>query len=34
METMVVPRRPSQAGALHAALTQLAEADPLINLRQ
>jgi ribosomal protection tetracycline resistance protein len=34
METVVVPRRPSQAGALHAALTQLAEADPLINLRQ
>jgi ribosomal protection tetracycline resistance protein len=34
LETVVVPRRPSQAGALHAALSQLAEADPLISLRQ
>jgi ribosomal protection tetracycline resistance protein len=35
LETVVVPppgRRP--AGALHTALTQLAEQDPLINLRQ
>jgi ribosomal protection tetracycline resistance protein len=27
-------RRPADRGALHAALTQLAEQDPLINLRQ
>jgi ribosomal protection tetracycline resistance protein len=30
----VEPRRGSDAGALHAALVQLAEQDPLINLRQ
>lgn len=34
LETVVVPRRPSEKGALHAALEQLAEQDPLINLRQ
>ncbi|MFG2478950.1 GTP-binding protein [Streptomyces fagopyri] len=34
LETVVVPRRPSDRGALHLALTQLAEQDPLINLRQ
>ena len=34
LETAVVPRRPADKGALHAALTQLAEQDPLINLRQ
>ncbi|KRV49064.1 GTP-binding protein [Wenjunlia vitaminophila] len=34
LETAVVPRRPGDRGALHAALTQLAEQDPLINLRQ
>jgi ribosomal protection tetracycline resistance protein len=34
LETVVVPGRPSDKGALHAALTQLAEQDPLINLRQ
>jgi ribosomal protection tetracycline resistance protein len=28
------PQRPADKGALHAALTQLAEQDPLINLRQ
>ncbi|MEJ3743452.1 translation factor GTPase family protein [Actinomycetes bacterium KLBMP 9797] len=33
LETVVVPRRPADRGALHAALTQLAEQDPLINLR-
>jgi ribosomal protection tetracycline resistance protein len=31
---VVVPCRPADKGALHAALTQLAEQDPLINLRQ
>ena len=31
---MVVARRRADRGALHAALTQLAEQDPLINLRQ
>jgi ribosomal protection tetracycline resistance protein len=30
----VVPRRRADRGALHAALEQLAEQDPLINLRQ
>ena len=30
----MVPRRRADRGALHAALTQLAEQDPLINLRQ
>ncbi len=34
LETVVTPVHPSAAGALHAALTQLAEQDPLINLRQ
>ncbi len=32
LETVVVPR-PRDRGALHSALTQLAEQDPLINLR-
>jgi ribosomal protection tetracycline resistance protein len=34
LETVVVPCRPADKGALHAALTQLAEQDPLIDLRQ
>ncbi|MEU9013394.1 translation factor GTPase family protein [Streptomyces sp. NPDC048479] len=34
LETVVVPCRPADKGALHLALTQLAEQDPLINLRQ
>src|SRR5215218_4430896 len=34
LETVVAPRRPADKGALHVALTQLAEQDPLINLRQ
>ncbi|MET9021474.1 translation factor GTPase family protein [Actinopolymorpha sp. NPDC004070] len=34
LETVVLPVRPSDKGALHLALTQLAEQDPLINLRQ
>ncbi len=34
LETVIVPRRPADKGALHAALAQLAEQDPLINLRQ
>ncbi|SDS89383.1 elongation factor G [Actinopolymorpha singaporensis] len=34
LETVVVPVRRSDKGALHLALTQLAEQDPLINLRQ
>ena len=34
LEAVVVPRRPADKGALHVALTQLAEQDPLINLRQ
>src|SRR5207249_881849 len=33
LETVIVPARPDERGALHAALTQLAEQDPLINLR-
>ncbi len=33
LETVVVPRRCAAKGALHAALAQLAEQDPLINLR-
>ncbi|MGA6227427.1 GTP-binding protein [Streptomyces umbrinus] len=33
LETVVVPNRPADKGALHTALTQLAEQDPLINLR-
>ncbi|QEU97328.1 GTP-binding protein [Streptomyces kanamyceticus] len=34
LETVVAPVRPSDRGALHVALTQLAEQDPLIGLRQ
>jgi len=34
LETVVVPLRPEDRGALHVALTQLAEQDPLIDLRQ
>ncbi len=34
LETVVVPRRPADKGELHVALEQLAEQDPLINLRQ
>jgi len=34
LETVVVPARPGERGALHAALAELAEQDPLINLRQ
>jgi ribosomal protection tetracycline resistance protein len=34
LETVVVPASASDRGALHAALTQLAEQDPLIGLRQ
>jgi len=34
LETVVVPCHPADKGALHVALTQLAEQDPLINVRQ
>nr|WP_237742763.1 TetM/TetW/TetO/TetS family tetracycline resistance ribosomal protection protein [Actinopolymorpha alba] len=34
LESVVVPANPADKGALHLALTQLAEQDPLINLRQ
>jgi ribosomal protection tetracycline resistance protein len=34
LETVVDPCDPADRGALHSALTQLAEQDPLINLRQ
>ena len=34
LETVVTPSRPAGKGALHAALTQLAEQDPLIGLRR
>ncbi|GAA4586955.1 TetM/TetW/TetO/TetS family tetracycline resistance ribosomal protection protein [Planotetraspora phitsanulokensis] len=34
LETAVVPRRSGEKEALHTALAQLAEQDPLINLRQ
>ena len=34
LETVVTPRHLADAGALHAALTQLAEQDPLIGLRR
>ncbi|HWD79389.1 MAG TPA: translation factor GTPase family protein [Kribbella sp.] len=34
LETVVTPRRRSDKGNLRVALTQLAEQDPLINLRQ
>ncbi|MFF3483272.1 GTP-binding protein [Streptomyces sp. NPDC002701] len=33
LETVVDPARPTDRGALHTALTQLAEQDPLIDLR-
>ena len=34
LETVIVPHRAADKGALHVALAQLAEQDPLINLRQ
>jgi ribosomal protection tetracycline resistance protein len=34
LESAIVPRRTSENGVLHAALAQLAEQDPLIDLRQ
>lgn len=34
LETVIAPRRATDRPALHLALAQLAEADPLINLRQ
>lgn len=34
LETVVTPRHAADRGALHLALTQLAEQDPLIGLRQ
>ena len=34
LETVILPLRPADRPALHAALAQLAEQDPLINLRQ
>ncbi|WP_310539929.1 TetM/TetW/TetO/TetS family tetracycline resistance ribosomal protection protein [Phenylobacterium sp.] len=34
LETVIYPRHPGEGRALHAALVQLAEQDPLINLRQ
>ena len=34
LETVVVPRRSADKGALHVALARLAEQDPLINVRQ
>ena len=34
LESVVVPRHAANKGALHVALAQLAEQDPLINLRQ
>ena len=34
LETVVVPCRPADRGVLHVALAQLAEQDPLINLRR
>ncbi|GAB1514107.1 GTP-binding protein [Actinophytocola sp. KF-1] len=34
LETVVTAVDPAKGGALHAALTELAEQDPLINLRQ
>lgn len=34
LETVIEPVCPADRGALHAALTQLVEQDPLINLRQ
>jgi len=34
LETVVVPRHPAEKGALYVSLTQLAEQDPLIDVRQ
>ena len=34
LETVIVACRPSERGALHVALSQLVEQDPLINLRR
>src|SRR5207237_566578 len=34
LETVVVPARPEEKGALRVALSQLAEQDPLIDVRQ
>src|ERR1022692_1703843 len=34
LETVVIPRRPDDSGALRVALARLAEQDPLINVRQ
>jgi ribosomal protection tetracycline resistance protein len=34
LETVVAPVQPGERGRLHVALTQLAEQDPLINLRE
>jgi ribosomal protection tetracycline resistance protein len=34
LETVIVPVNPADASRLHTALSQLAEQDPLINLRQ
>jgi ribosomal protection tetracycline resistance protein len=34
LETVVIPRLPGERRALHAALSELAEQDPLINLRR
>jgi ribosomal protection tetracycline resistance protein len=34
LETAIVPRDPRDKARLHAAMTQLAEQDPLINVRQ
>ncbi|BCL13167.1 elongation factor G [Micromonospora sagamiensis] len=34
LETVVLPRRPADRAALHPALSQLAEQDPLIDLRR
>jgi ribosomal protection tetracycline resistance protein len=34
LETVVVPATPAESGALHTALTLLAEQDPLIDLRR
>ena len=33
LETVVIPARPAEAAQLHQALTELAEQDPLINVR-
>jgi len=34
LEAVVIPQKPAAIGALYSALTQLAEQDPLINVRQ